>query len=484
MSGQLVGDRFAILRDQSRQGGSSIVYKAIDLQGSGQVPIALKVLSGDGFSPPEVNLFFEREKQALMALQHPNIVQFVDAGQDPQTGDYYLALEWVDTTLREWLGPEPPGFDDFVDTVALPLARALAFAHERSVVHRDVKPSNVLVSADGVPKLADFGISKIKNALTGGPITVAAFGSRPYAAPETEGTASYARDVYGFGALLLACLSNVTLDDYSDIQLALESLDVSPELYSLIERCVDFDPAGRPQNGTILSLELESWQQRRRAKQVVDEMVHLSLTKSAISIVSEATEAAGAEEVQALLEEDLNDVPTFRPQTPAGTSPDSLQGRNFYLAGSLWSVLVTADDKPDAALNQRGGSGAPNSRLNIVHAVQLEAGDADKWRELNFSPSGYRFTFKPPLNHLKLSRHYAPWSLQLMSMNCSVSSSGNSARRTDSSTNGISSSTRERELRAVRRRRSSILLLSIIDAVRSSQSHKYMRVRQSMSIAA
>ena len=117
-------------------------------------------------------------------------------------------------------------------------------------------------SKEGTPKLADFGISKIKNALTGGPMTVGAFGSRPYAAPEVEGTASYVRDVYGFGALMLACLSGVSLDDYGDIQVALDSLDVAPELQLLIERCVDFDPAGRPQNGSLLSLELESLYQR------------------------------------------------------------------------------------------------------------------------------------------------------------------------------------------------------------------------------
>ncbi len=200
---------------------------------------------------------------------------------------------------------------------------------------------------------------------------------------------------------MLACLSNVSLDDYNDIQVALDSLDVSPELHSLIERCVDFDPAGRPQNGSLLSLELESLQQRRHAKHVVQQVVYLALTKSAITIVGEATGAAGTEEVEALLEADLNDVPTFRPQTPAGSSPDGLQGRHFFLAGSQWSLQVTADDKPEGASIKRTASPIPNSRFNVIHALQLEPGDADKWRELNFAPTGFRFTFAAPFNHHK-----------------------------------------------------------------------------------
>lgn len=107
---------------------------------------------------------------------------------------------------------------------------ALAFAHSRGIVHRDLKPENILTDSAGTPKLADFGISKIRTLIQPG-LTLNQFASRPYAPREDDdGTYTYTRDVYAYAALVLSCMTPLRLVTYEDLDRALDQVDVPPDV--------------------------------------------------------------------------------------------------------------------------------------------------------------------------------------------------------------------------------------------------------------
>lgn len=262
---QVIADRYAADLSSGKRGGMSVVYRANDVQTA--TTVALKLFRSVAESEERQLLAeaFRREVSALRALEHPNIVKLLDAEAAPEDGQPYLVLEWMSGTLSEHMKnwPEEDGWEPFYERVARPLLEALNFAHERYCIHRDVKPSNVLVAADGQVKLADFGISKLKEWLTPG-VTLAEFQSRPYAPLEPdEGTYSYTRDVFGFAVTMLECFTGTRPVRYEDLEQILDQFDAPPAVSEVMERAVSVDPAARPRNAGALLRELDRIHRRR-----------------------------------------------------------------------------------------------------------------------------------------------------------------------------------------------------------------------------
>src|SRR5262249_42165963 len=133
-------------------------------------------------SHPEDLARFRSEAEAVARLQHANIVQIHDVGE--QDGRPYFALEYVEGgSLAQRLGGTPQPSRPAAELVRT-LAAAMDAAHRRGVVHRDLKPANVLLTADGTPKIADFGLAKRLDADTGHTRTGAVVGTPSYMAPE------------------------------------------------------------------------------------------------------------------------------------------------------------------------------------------------------------------------------------------------------------------------------------------------------------
>lgn len=269
MAQHFIADRYAEIPGSRRQGGQGYVFKAADLLRNGQ-QVAVKVIPG---SQDSINaIFFNRETDALARLDHPNIARLLDKGFDAQQGVYYIVLEWIPDTLNDWLGEleEPPGWDDLSENIGLPLAHALAHAHAQGVLHRDIKPTNILWDGNK-PLLADFGISKIKNQVAApGDATVVDHASTPYAPPERGTKAASNRDVHGLAATLVRCLVPFKLETYADISRALsdgvDGVDVPGPAMNLLKRCLSNDPSDRPKDGQVLDYELRSLYSERSQK--------------------------------------------------------------------------------------------------------------------------------------------------------------------------------------------------------------------------
>ncbi len=161
------------------EGGMGTVYKAH--QPSLGRYVAIKILPERLASDPQLRLRFVQEGLAIAKLRHPNIVAAFDFAE--QEGVAYLVSEFVEGgTLADQLGAPLPL--DYVVTVLAPIASALDYAHSRGIVHRDVKPSNILLARDGTPVLSDFGLAKIAAPSEGLTQTGALLGTFEYLAPE------------------------------------------------------------------------------------------------------------------------------------------------------------------------------------------------------------------------------------------------------------------------------------------------------------
>ena len=228
------------------EGGMSTVYSALD-QRLG-VHRAVKVLSPALSHHASIRKRFDAEARTTARLVHPNIVNVHDVGLD--NGRAFIVLELMTggslMGRLESLGPLPPRM---AAEVICALMAALQYAHERGVIHRDVKPHNLLVDGDGVPKLTDFGIARLLTSDHGLTRTGAAIGTPAYMAPEQRGNASQVdarADVFGAGASLYTLLTGKEPFDIYAVELQSRLFAGIPEsLAEIIRVATTYDPAGR-----------------------------------------------------------------------------------------------------------------------------------------------------------------------------------------------------------------------------------------------
>ena len=202
--GKVISDRYEV-QEQLGSGGMAIVYRALDLKLDRSV--TLKVMRDDleeGF----IERFY-KEAQSVASLSHANIVKVFDYGED--NGVHYIVMEYVDgTTLKDLIVKKAPFDETSTLGVAVQIARGLLHAHKNDVIHRDIKPQNILVTHDGSVKIADFGIARAAKAST---LTsnVNSMGSVHYFSPEQArgGFVDHKSDIYALGVTIFEMATGV-----------------------------------------------------------------------------------------------------------------------------------------------------------------------------------------------------------------------------------------------------------------------------------
>ncbi|MBW3561400.1 MAG: PASTA domain-containing protein [Actinobacteria bacterium] len=254
-----LGGRYRVLREIAR-GGMATVYRAVDEVLEREV--AVKVLH-EHLASDEVFLDrFLREARAAAALSHPHVVSVFDWGQDVD-GDRveaYLVMELVDgPSLRDVLRDRGALDPDEVSAVLAPAADGIAAAHARGLVHRDVKPENILLSAEGAVKVTDFGLARAAAASTQTFGPGAIVGSPHYLAPEAvrEERLDARADVYALGIVAYECLvgeppfsSDTALGTAmrhtaEQVPLPSDAPDVPEDLDDVVARATEPDPDHR-----------------------------------------------------------------------------------------------------------------------------------------------------------------------------------------------------------------------------------------------
>lgn len=241
------------------QGAMGEVLRARDERLGRDVAIK-RVKDVFGRLPAQFRARFEAEARALAALAHPGVVQVFDLGTD---GDEpYLVMELVTgPSLRQVLDAQGALAPGEVRALGIQMARALEAAHARGIVHRDVKPGNILQAERGIWKLADFGIAHVPDSDV--TVTGQFLGTPAYAAPESlaAGTFGPASDVFGLAATLVeaACGARprgsqtaTAVLTAPDQPIALEGVD--PALAPALASALVFDPAARPSAGDLAAL--------------------------------------------------------------------------------------------------------------------------------------------------------------------------------------------------------------------------------------
>jgi eukaryotic-like serine/threonine-protein kinase len=267
--GDLIADRYE-LEELVGTGGMSSVFRAHDSQLERLV--AVKILHEHYADDPEYLERFRREARAVARLSHPNIVTVIDRGDDG--GRQYIVFEHVEgENLKELVLRSGRLSVRRALELALAVADGLAFAHDHGLVHRDVKPQNVLLSSEGEVKVTDFGIARSLHVEHGVTQTGTVLGTGEYLAPEQASgkPVSPATDVYSLGVVLWELLAgDVPFDGDNFVAVALRHVneppprlrerrpDVTPRLEAAVERALAKDPARRFPSMTAFAKELRA----------------------------------------------------------------------------------------------------------------------------------------------------------------------------------------------------------------------------------
>ena len=265
MIGQVLSERYQIV-SRIGEGGMAIVYLARDLRTGHNV--AVKFLRPEFKENPEFLSRFQREANAASKMSHHNIVNLLDVGAD--TDNPYIVIEYVDgKTLKDIIRERKRLPEDVSAQIGIRILSAMQHAHQAGIIHRDIKPQNVLVNQKGYIKVSDFGIARMvgANTETLNDANKSVMGSVHYFSPEQARgeTATVSSDLYSVGVVLYEMLTgSVPFDGETSVSIALQHVqakprpvrELAPEVSSAIENVVMKAMEKDPVNRYFTALEM------------------------------------------------------------------------------------------------------------------------------------------------------------------------------------------------------------------------------------
>jgi eukaryotic-like serine/threonine-protein kinase len=352
MIGQVLAGRYE-LEDLAGSGGMSSVYRARDTVL--ERTVAIKILHEHFSDDPEHVERFRREARALAQLNHPNIVTVIDRGEFE--GRQFIVFEHVGgETLKALVEREGPLAADRAIALVHQVARGLAFAHEHGVVHRDVKPHNVLIDDDGVAKVTDFGIARSLEPADGLTETGTLLGTSEYIAPEqaSGNRVDERSDQYSLAAVLYELLTGEP--PYSGENfMAVAMKHIREPVPSVRQRRPDVSP------------RLDAIVARAMAKRPEDRFPSTDALMAALEAERSET---GAREASADGDTASIEAPTLPPPPPPPVTGPRRRPKRFPLplflgllvvgVAALVLALVIAGGGTDALTGDDGRGGAPS----------------------------------------------------------------------------------------------------------------------------
>lgn len=256
MASKILAGRYELLEKRG-DGGMAVVYKAKDRLLNRFV--AIKILKPEFIRDPKFVDSFRRESQAAAGLSHPNVVPVFDVGKEGNI--YYIVMEMMEgDTLSDVIRREAPLSEKRVIEITRQIAAGLSAAHKKNIIHRDVKPHNVIFSDDGVAKITDFGIAKAVNNGTIVNTNTTVLGSVHYLSPEQArgGFVDAKSDIYSLGIVMYEMLTGkVPFDGENAVSVAmmhingkvpapsLENPAVSPLMDAVVLKATARQPGDR-----------------------------------------------------------------------------------------------------------------------------------------------------------------------------------------------------------------------------------------------
>src|SRR5215472_4667962 len=260
------------LLEEIGRGGQGVVFRA--RQKSLNRTVALKVIGLGQWATPAHLKRFRLEAEAAASLDHPCIVPIYEVGE--RDGQCYFSMKFVEGgQLDEVIQQRPISIRQAAELIAK-VARTVHYAHEHGILHRDIKPGNILLDAKGEPHLTDFGLARLVESESTVTRTLEVLGTPSYMAPEQaagrNATLTSATDVYGLGAVLYQLLTShppfAGGTTYETIKLLLETEPRPPrlsnpkidrDLSTICLKCLEKDPQRRYSSAHALADDLERW---------------------------------------------------------------------------------------------------------------------------------------------------------------------------------------------------------------------------------
>ena len=364
------------------KGAMGIVYLARDPV-IGRM-VAIKTIrasvGGDEEDTQEFRERFVREAQTAGILSHPNIVTIHDIGEDPDTQTSFIAMEYIEGKNVKSLLVEKTRFPfEQISEIVAEVAEALDYAHRKGIIHRDVKPANIIITTDGKVKITDFGIAKIasSNLTTTGQF----LGTPNYMSPEqVSGSPVDGRsDLFSLGVVLYELLTNrkpFQGDNLTAISYKIVHEDFTPpavlapevpiEFNDIVARAMAKDPWNRYQRGKDMALalyQLKAQLEERKSQEDLGTM---------ITAAAENVPTLRLTNLKAIAESggpDAQETPAAVPVVPdpgAGTRPMAPEGSgSFSQSGSRRTTIAATPAEVEPTIASTTGSGRPAPTLPV-----------------------------------------------------------------------------------------------------------------------